>query len=60
MLLVWDDAIDPQKRQELLAVGAVLSVTGQIDEFNGQLEIAPRSLEDVVVIARQPRSLKHR
>ncbi len=49
VLLVWDTVIDPQKRQELLAVGTVLSVTGQIDEYNGQLEIAPRGKEDVVV-----------
>ena len=33
VLLVWDDAIDPQQRQELLTVGATVSVTGQIDEF---------------------------
>jgi DNA/RNA endonuclease YhcR with UshA esterase domain len=50
VLLVWDTAIDPQQRKELLAVGATLSVTGTIDEYNGQLEIAPRGKEDVVVI----------
>ena len=51
ILLVWNDAIDPQQQQELLAVGATLSVTGQIDEFNQQLEIVPRSPDDVVVLA---------
>ncbi len=51
VLLVWDDVIDPQQRQELLGVGMVLSVTGKIDEYRGQLEIAPREKEDVVVIA---------
>jgi DNA/RNA endonuclease YhcR with UshA esterase domain len=50
ILLVWNDNIDPQKQQEVFTVGTALSVTGQIDEFNGQLEIVPRSLEDVVVI----------
>jgi len=51
ILLVWNDAIDPQRQQELLAVGATLSVTGQIDEFNKQLEIVPRSADDIVVLA---------
>jgi DNA/RNA endonuclease YhcR with UshA esterase domain len=51
ILLVWNDNIDPQKQQEILVVGATLSVTGEIDEFNGQLEIVPRSLGDIVVIA---------
>jgi hypothetical protein len=51
ILLVWNDAIDPQKQQELLAVGVTLSVTGQIDEFNNELEIVPRSPGDVVVLA---------
>ena len=51
ILLVWNDAIDPQRQQELLAVGATLSVTGQIDEFNQQLEIVPRSPDDIVVLA---------
>jgi DNA/RNA endonuclease YhcR with UshA esterase domain len=50
ILLVWNEAIDPQQ-QERLAVGATLSVTGQIDEFNQQLEIVPRSPDDVVVLA---------
>ncbi len=50
ILLVWNDTIDPQQ-QERLAVGATLSVTGQIDEFNNQLEIVPRSPDDVVVLA---------
>jgi DNA/RNA endonuclease YhcR with UshA esterase domain len=51
ILLVWNSNIDPQKQQEILLVGATLSVTGEIDEFNGQLEIVPRSLDDVVMIA---------
>jgi DNA/RNA endonuclease YhcR with UshA esterase domain len=50
ILLVWNSDIDPQQQQEIFTVGATLSVTGEIDEFNGQLEIVPRSLEDVVVI----------
>jgi DNA/RNA endonuclease YhcR with UshA esterase domain len=50
ILLVWNSDIDPQQQQEVLQVGTALSVTGEIDEFNGQLEIVPRSLEDVVVI----------
>jgi DNA/RNA endonuclease YhcR with UshA esterase domain len=51
VLLVWDDAIDPQQRKELLTVGATVSVTGQIDEYRGQLEITPREKEDVVVVS---------
>ena len=50
VLLVWDDAIDQQTRQDLLAVGAVVSVTGEIDEYQGELEIAPRNKSDVNVI----------
>jgi DNA/RNA endonuclease YhcR with UshA esterase domain len=50
-LLVWDDAIDRAQRQKLLVVGTVISVTGEIDEYQAQLEIAPRGKEDVVVIA---------
>ena len=49
VLLVWNDTIDPQQ-QAVFVVGTTLSVTGQIDEFNGQLEIVPRSLDDVAVI----------
>jgi DNA/RNA endonuclease YhcR with UshA esterase domain len=52
VLLAWNSNIDPQKQQDVFTVGATLSVTGEIDEFNGQLEIVPRSLEDVVVIAK--------
>jgi DNA/RNA endonuclease YhcR with UshA esterase domain len=51
VLLVWDDAIDPQQRKELLVVGAVISVTGKIDQYNGQLEIAPRNPQDVSVLS---------
>ena len=51
VLLVWDDAIGPQQRQALLTVGATVSVTGQIDEYRGQLEIAPREKVDVVVVS---------
>jgi DNA/RNA endonuclease YhcR with UshA esterase domain len=51
ILLVWNSDVDPQQQQEVFKVGALLSVTGEIDEFNGQLEIVPRSLEDVVPIA---------
>jgi DNA/RNA endonuclease YhcR with UshA esterase domain len=51
ILLVWNDAIEPQKQEEILVVGATLSVTGEIDEYNKQLEIVPRSLDDIVVIA---------
>jgi DNA/RNA endonuclease YhcR with UshA esterase domain len=50
ILLVWNDSIDPQRQQELLVAGATVSITGEIDEFNTQLEIVPRSLDDVVVI----------
>jgi DNA/RNA endonuclease YhcR with UshA esterase domain len=51
VLLVWNSDIDPQQQQEVFKVGATLSVTGEIDEFNGQLEIVPRSLEDVTPVA---------
>jgi DNA/RNA endonuclease YhcR with UshA esterase domain len=50
ILLVWNSNIDPQKQQDVFKVGAVLSITGTIDQFNRQLEIVPRSLDDVTVI----------
>ena len=50
ILLVWNSNIDPQKQREIFTVGTALSVTGEIEDFNRQLEIVPRSLEDVVVI----------
>ncbi|CAG0937437.1 hypothetical protein TFLX_06366 [Thermoflexales bacterium] len=53
-LLVWNSDIDPQQQQEVLIVGTTLSVTGEIDEFNQQLEIVPRSLDDIVVIDTVP------
>lgn len=53
-LLVWNDNIAAQKQQEVLIVGTTLSVTGEIDEFNKQLEIVPRSLADIVVISSAP------
>ena len=52
VLLVWNDNIDPQQQQEVFIVGSTFSITGKIDEYNGQLEIVPRSLDDVVVIAK--------
>ncbi len=51
VLLVWNSDIDPRQQQEVLQTGSTLSVTGEIDEFNGQLEIVPHSLEDIVVVA---------
>jgi DNA/RNA endonuclease YhcR with UshA esterase domain len=51
VLLVWDDAIAPQQRRELLTVGATVSVTGRIDEYRGQLEIAPHDKNDVNVMS---------
>ena len=58
ILLVWNDTIDPQKQQEVLVVGATLSVTGEIDEFNRQLEFVPRSLDDIVAIATPAAALE--
>jgi DNA/RNA endonuclease YhcR with UshA esterase domain len=50
ILLAWNSDIDPQKQQAILIVGTTLSVTGEISEFNRQLEIVPRSPDDIVVI----------
>ncbi len=51
VLLIWNDAIAPERQQALLSIGVTISVTGKIDEFNGQLEIAPRSAQDINVLA---------
>jgi DNA/RNA endonuclease YhcR with UshA esterase domain len=50
-LLMWSDRIDPAKQRELFQVGVTLSVTGKIDQFNGQLEIVPDSVDQVTVIS---------
>ncbi len=49
-LLIWNDAIDAEQQKTLLSAGVSISVTGEIDEYNGQLEIAPRSAADIVVL----------
>ncbi len=51
ILLAWNSNIDPRQQQDVLTVGASLLITGTVDQFNQQLEIVPRSLEDVTVIA---------
>lgn len=51
VLLVWNDSIDPVKQKELLQIGASISVTGKIDQFNGQLEIVPASADQVAVLS---------
>lgn len=44
---VWDGLSEPAK----VNAGAVLSVTGKLDEYKGALEIAPASAERVVVVS---------
>jgi DNA/RNA endonuclease YhcR with UshA esterase domain len=51
ILLAWNDSIDPAKQREVLQVGATISVIGKIDQFNGQLEIVPASVDQVSVIS---------
>ncbi len=53
VLLIWNDVVDAGQQQTSLTSGALVSVTGQIDEFNGELEIVPRAREDVIVLAAQ-------
>ena len=50
ILLIWGDVIDQARQHALLQAGSIVSVTGKIDEFNGQLEIVPESIEAVQVI----------
>ena len=53
VLLIWDDAIAHEQRQPLVT-GAVISVTGKIESFGGQLEIVPDASDQVVVVAAPP------
>lgn len=50
VLLIWHDVIPEQQQREQLVTGAVISVTGQIETFGGQLEIVPETSDQVVVV----------
>ncbi|MFN8597137.1 MAG: OB-fold nucleic acid binding domain-containing protein [Anaerolineae bacterium] len=49
VLLIWDDVIAKEQRQQLVT-GAVISVTGKIESFGGQLEIVPEASDQVVMV----------
>lgn len=50
VVLVWDDDWDHVRDNYHLNVGAVLSVTGVVDVYYGQIEIVPRRGRDVQVV----------
>jgi DNA/RNA endonuclease YhcR with UshA esterase domain len=51
ILLIWSDVIDPAQQQQLLQVGTTVSVTGQIDEFNNQLELVPQTSDQIGIVS---------
>lgn len=49
-LLLWQDLFDELPFKDQLQPSAKLRVTGQIEEFNGQLEIIPTTTSDLTLI----------
>jgi DNA/RNA endonuclease YhcR with UshA esterase domain len=57
ILLIWQNVVEELQDRYSLVPGTWLQVTGEIDEYQGELEIVPRNGHDVVVVApamRQP------
>lgn len=57
VLLVWQDVLEAAPHRYDLYTGAQVQVTGRVDEYQGELEIVPRSAAGLVVLApgeRQP------
>jgi DNA/RNA endonuclease YhcR with UshA esterase domain len=50
-LLLWQDIYDALKDPAALAIGAQVSVHGEVDEYRGDLEIVPQAPSDVRVVA---------
>ena len=48
-LLLWQNVLDTVPNKEGLVVGATVQATGKVDEFNGELEIAPGMGADVAI-----------
>lgn len=49
-VMIWDDDWDHVYDNYHLSVGAVLSLTGVVDVYNGQIEIVPKRGRDVQVL----------
>jgi DNA/RNA endonuclease YhcR with UshA esterase domain/uncharacterized protein YdeI (BOF family) len=49
-LLLWQDLIDELTLADQLQVGIKLRVIGQIEEFNGEMEIIPATSSDLTII----------
>ena len=50
VVLVWDDVWDHVRDSYHLNVGAVMSVTGVVNVYNGQIEVVPDRGSDVQVV----------
>jgi DNA/RNA endonuclease YhcR with UshA esterase domain len=48
-LLLWQNVYDAVPDRERLAVGATVRVTGEVDVYQGELQVVPRAGRDVVV-----------
>jgi DNA/RNA endonuclease YhcR with UshA esterase domain len=55
VLILWQDVLEEMPNRYDLFPGSQVRVTGQIDEYNGNLEIIPRRPEDVTVLNRGER-----
>ncbi|MBN1658680.1 MAG: hypothetical protein JXA93_09780 [Anaerolineae bacterium] len=54
-LLVWQDVLEGVAGHLDLLPGSRVQVTGEIDEYQGEIEIVPAAGSDVVVLDRGPR-----
>jgi DNA/RNA endonuclease YhcR with UshA esterase domain len=50
-LLLWSDVLKGVKSADALKVGARVQATGQVNLFNGELEIVPEKGEEVTLLA---------
>jgi DNA/RNA endonuclease YhcR with UshA esterase domain len=56
ILLIWQDVMEEVAVRYDLFPGSQVQVRGQIDEYEGELEIVPQAGEDVVLLARGERA----
>jgi DNA/RNA endonuclease YhcR with UshA esterase domain len=52
-LLLWEEVYNLLSKAASLKPGAVLQVEGEVDEYNGELEIVPRESADVTVVGQR-------
>ena len=59
-VVLWQDTYDRLVEPAAIVPGAILSITGKVQEYLGELEIIPLSAADVTVTGQQPVALDER